>query len=268
VKLDHESDANMILNEFEVRNGKKTLNVHPITKYLEQNDPIIKKELCMKMNGIKVIKREDLPALFFNCIANDTDWFYGYLNKSHYLIDDRGIIVGCLNIIYLINYERVVLFYMDTIEIREECRRQKLGTTLVNHVISCIKNKYKDFYIFLLVAKCAQYKLKFFSKLGFIPVKLRKTNKGSHCIMSYPFDDNSEKNCKRMFEYFCWREEKKEIISSDCKFAYNPNPIGLYWCGKKKIYVTGLEKQDCPFYLQDKEIVSDKKFLDLQDYMF
>lgn len=213
----------------------------------------------------KIIKRKNLTTNFFKYITIDTDWFYGYLNKSHYILNTQNRIIGCLNILYLINYNKVILFYMDTIEIKERFRQQKLGTNLVNYVINDIKKKYVHFYIFLLVAKCEQIKLKFFSKLGFIPIKLRWTIKGSHCIMSYPFDDNSELNCKRMFEYFNWREEKKDFISSDCKFAYNPNPIGLYWCIKKKIYVTGLEKQNCQYYIKDKDIVSDKKMLDLRE---
>ncbi|MEJ2252500.1 MAG: GNAT family N-acetyltransferase [Candidatus Lokiarchaeota archaeon] len=204
---------------------------------------------------------------FFDQTKMDINWYYGYINKSHYIVDDYNRIIGCLNIIYLINYDKRILYYMDTVEIREEFRRQKLGTKLVNHVIMEIKNKYKKFYVFLLVAQCKQYKLKFFSKIGFVPIKFRKTKIGSHCIMSYPFDDNAEMNCKRMFEYFNWREEKKEFISSDCKFAYNPNPTSLYWCMKKKIYVTGLEKKNCPYYIKEQEILSEKKFLDLRELM-
>ncbi len=215
---------------------------------------------------LKIYNREDLPPHFYTNINNEDDWFYGCLNKSHYILNSQKKIIGCLNLIYLINYEKVILFYMDTIEIKEEFRRQKIGTELVNQVINEIKKKFERFNIFLLVAKCKQYKLKFFSTLGFIPIKLRKTGVGAHCIMSYPFTEDSERNCKRLFEYFCWREEKKEIISSDCKYAYNPNPTGLYWCKKKMIYVTGLEKKKCPFYIKEKEIISEKKFFDLKEF--
>jgi len=153
---------------------------------------------------------------------------------------------------------------LDTIEISQNYRRKGLGSKLIEFIIDKEIKDYKNFYIFLLVAKCEQYKLLFFSKLGFIPVKLKKTEIGIHCIMSYPFNENSEEFCSRMFEYFNWREEKKEFISSDCKYAYNPNPTGLYWCAKKNIYVTGLEKQSCEFYQKDKEIFNEKKFLDFK----
>lgn len=85
--------------------------------------------------------------------------------------------------------------------------------------------------------------------------------------MSYPFNENSEENCQKLFEFFNWREEKKEFISSDCKYAYNPNPRGLYWCSKKKIYVSGLEKQTCQFYIKEKELYFEDKFLDLKEQL-
>ena len=71
--------------------------------------------------------------------------------------------------------------------------------------------KYKNHIVFFLVAKCEQYKLKFFSTLGFVPIKLRKTGVGTHCIMCYPYKENSEKLCQRLFDYFNWREKKRNL---------------------------------------------------------
>lgn len=195
----------------------------------------------------------------------EENWYFGYLNKTHYLLNEFNKIVGCLNLIFLSIYNDISLFYLDTIEIRKNCRRIGLGSQLIKSIIENEIREYKKFYIFLLVVSCKQDKLRFFSKLGFIPVKLRKTVIGTHCIMSYPFDENSETFCERMFEYFNWREEKKEFISSDCRYAYNPNPTGLYWCAKKNIYVTGLEKQSCMFYHKEKEIFNEKKFLNFKE---
>lgn len=245
--------------------------LNPIWFFKEHHVSIMNKLLphwrrLLKDHEFKIFRREELPAKIFENIDKHVDWYYGYLNKSHYILNNQNEIIGCLNILYLINYNKIYLFYMDTLEIRKDYRRQKLGTKLVNFVIEQeIKKNYDKFNVFLLIAKCEQHKLNFFTTLGFMLIKLRKTGVGSHCIMSYPFDENSEKNCQRLFEYFSWREEKKKFISSDCKFAYNPNTTGLYWCAKKKIYVTGLEKQNCPFYVKEKEIISDKKFLDLKE---
>ncbi|MFX1444007.1 MAG: HEAT repeat domain-containing protein [Promethearchaeota archaeon] len=211
--------------------------------------------------------REQLPAQFLINYKESIEWHYGYLNKSHYYLNSLNKIIGCLNIIFLSIYENTYLFYWDTIEIKEKYRRLRLGSKFCKYMIKSIINQYKKFYIFLLVAKCEQYKLKFFSSLGFSPVKLRKTEVGTHCIMCYPFDENSEKYCLRLFEYFNWREEKREVISSDCKYAYNSNPTGLYWCTKKNIYVTGLEKKSCSNYIKDKELFNEKKFLDLRGFL-
>jgi len=200
-------------------------------------------------------------------IENPDGWYYGYLNKSHYILNSFDKIVGCLNLILLLVYNDTYIFYFDTIEIKEDYKRKGLGTKLVEFMIKNDIEKYKKFHIFLLVAKCEQYKLKFFSTLGFNPIKLRKTKVGTHCIMSYPFNENSEENCQKLFEFFNWREEKKEFISSDCKYAYNPNPTGLYWCSKKKIYISGLEKQTCQFYTKEKELYFKDKFLDLKEQL-
>jgi len=198
-------------------------------------------------------------------IENPDDWYYGYLNKSHYILNSFDKIVGCLNLILLLIYNDTYIFYFDTIEIKEDYKRKGLGTKLVQFMIKHDVEKYKKFHIFLLVAKCEQYKLNFFSTLGFHPIKLRNTKVGTHCIMSYPFNENSQENCQKLFEFFNWREEKKEFISSDCKYAYNPNPTGLYWCSKKKIYVSCLEKQTCQSYTKEKELYFKDKFLDLKE---
>ncbi|MEJ2252752.1 MAG: GNAT family N-acetyltransferase, partial [Candidatus Lokiarchaeota archaeon] len=163
-------------------------------------------------------------------IKSTYDWHYGYLNKSHYMIDRYNRILGCLNLIFMSIYQGYYLFYLDTIEIKRNYRRKGLGFKLVKYIINNDTKKYKKFQIFLLVANCEQYKMKFFSKLGFLPTKLRKTQIGTHCIMVYPLIEKSQFLCERLFEYFNWREEKKKFISSDCRFAYNPNPTGLYWC--------------------------------------
>lgn len=212
----------------------------------------------------KIYRKKELSSKIFDNIKDAYDWHYGYLNKTHYILNGFNKIVGCLNLIFLSIYQGTYLFYWDTIEIKKGYRRRRLGTHLTNFMIKNELEKHKDFIVFLLVAKCEQYKLKFFSTLGFVPVKLRKTEVGTHCIMCYPFNENSEKLCQRLFDYFIWREEKKEFIPSDCKFAFNPNPTGLYWCNKKMIYVTGLEKQSCRYYVKEKEIFNEKKFLDLK----
>ena len=153
--------------------------------------------------------------------------------------------------------------YLNSISVAENYRRRRLGSKLTEFMIEKELKKCKKYMVFLLVAKCEQYKLQFFSKLGFFPVKLRETKLGTHCIMCYPFNENSERNCQRLFDYFNWREKKREFISSDCKYAYNPNPTGLYWCAKKNIYVSGLEKQSCHYYVKEKELHFEEKFLDL-----
>ena len=211
----------------------------------------------------KIYHKDDLSSKIFDNIKDSYDWHYGYLNKSHYILNGFNKITGCLNLIFLSIYQGTYLFYWDTIEIKRNYRRRRLGTHLTNFMIKNELERYKNYTIFLLVAKCEQYKLKFFSTLGFVPIKLRKTGVGTHCIMCYPFNENSEKLSQRLFDYFNWREEKKEFISSDCKFAFNPNPTGLYWCSKRNIYVTGLEKQSCIHYIKE-EGVTEKKFLDLK----
>ncbi len=210
-----------------------------------------------------IYRKEELSSKIFDTIKDSYEWHYGYLNKSHYILNGFNKIVGCLNLIFLSIYQGTYLFYWDTIEIKRNYRRRRLGTHLTNFIIKNELNRHKDSITFLLVAKCEQYKLKFFSTLGFVPVKLRKTEVGTHCIMCYPFNENSEKLCQRLFDYFNWREEKREFISSDCKYAFNPNPTGLYWCNKRNIYVTGLEKQTCKYYIKEKEIY-EKKFLELK----
>lgn len=208
--------------------------------------------------------KEELSSKIFDKIKDSYEWHYGYLNKTHYVLNGFKKIVGCLNLIFLSIYQGTYIFYWDTIEIRRNYRRRRLGTELTNFMIKSELERCKNYIIFLLVANCEQHKLKFFSTLGFVPAKLRKTEVGTHCIMCYPFNENSEKLCQRLFDYFNWRVEKKEFISSDCKFAFNPNPTGLYWCNKKSVYVSGLEKQSCRYYIREKEIFNEKKFLDLK----
>ncbi|MFX1477074.1 MAG: GNAT family N-acetyltransferase [Promethearchaeota archaeon] len=218
--------------------------------------------LLLKDYEFKIYRKDEIPSeLLENCDFQE-DWYYGYRNKTHYLLNGFNEVVGCLNLIFLSIYHDKPIFYLDTVEIRKDYRRMGLGSKIIEFIIEEEIKKYINIYIFLLVVNCKQDKLRFFSKLGFIPVKLMKTKMGTHCIMSYPFDENSEIFCSRMFEYFNWREEKKEFISSDCKYAYNPNPTGLYWCAKKNIYVTGLEKQSCKLYQKEKKIFNEKKFLD------
>ncbi|MFX1432830.1 MAG: GNAT family N-acetyltransferase [Promethearchaeota archaeon] len=220
--------------------------------------------LLLKDYEFKIYRKDELPAKLLENCEDSEDWYYGYMSKTHYIFNGFNEIIGCLNLIFLSIYNGVYLYYLDTIEIKKNYRRRGLGSKLFQFIIEQEIESYNEFYLFLLVANCEQYKLKFFNTLGFIPVKLRKTKIGTHCIMSYPFDENSEIFCRRMFDYFNWREGKKEFISSDCKFAYNPNPTGLYWCVKKCIYVTGLEKQSCKFYQKEKEIFNEKKFLDFK----
>lgn len=217
----------------------------------------------LKDYDYKIYRKENLPPKFFENIKDPANWHYGYLNKTHYILNGFNKIVGCLNLIFLSIYNNTYLFYWDTIEIKENYRRRRLGSKLTEFMIEKELKKYKNYMVFLLVAKCEQYKLQFFSKLGYFPVKLRETKLGTHCIMCYPFNENSERNCQRLFDYFNWREKKREFISSDCKYAYNPNPTGLYWCAKKNIYVSGLEKQSCHYYVKEKELHFEEKFLDL-----
>lgn len=228
-------------------------NISPDWKYL------------LREYNFKIRRRNEFPLRFFENIRNPGDWHYGYLKKSHYILNGFNEIAGCLNLIHFSIYNNTHLFYFDTLEVKENSRRRGLGTQLVQFMINNEVERYKKFNIFLLVAKCDKYKLKFFSRLGFSPVNLRNTKVGTHCIMSYPFNEYSEENCHKLFEFFNWREEKKEFISSDCKYAYNPNPTGLYWCDKKKIYVTGLEKQTCEFYIKEKEFYFEEKFFDLKE---
>jgi ribosomal protein S18 acetylase RimI-like enzyme len=254
--------------------------IHPlIKKYLdpmwfskEHYEKLLNKlaprwRYLLKDYDYKIYRREDLPQNFFENIKSKSppeDWHYGYLNKTHYILNGFNKIIGCLNLIFLSIYNDTYLFYLDTIEIKESYRRRQLGTHFTEFIIKNELERYKKYIVLLLVAKCEQYKLKFFSSLGFLPVLLRKTQVGTHCIMSFPFDKNSEKLCQRLFEYFNWREEKKEYVYFDCKYAYNPNPTGLYWCAKKRIYVSGCGKQSCKFYVKGKEIFNEKKFLDLK----
>ncbi len=246
------------------------LFLNPLWFLKEHYESIIKK-YCLNLRYIlnnynyKIYEKADLPTNFFKNFKDRYEWHYGYLNKSHYIVDKFNKLLGCLNLILIKTYNNTSLFYWDTIEIKEDYRRIGLGTNLTEFIIENEVGKSKKFYIFLLVAKCEQYKLKFFSTLGFAPIKLRETKVGTHCIMCYPFNDDSEKYCRKLFKFFHWRVAKREFISSDCKYAYNPNPTGLYWCAKKNIYVTGLEKKTCINYLKDKEIFNENKFLDLKD---
>ncbi|MEJ2294607.1 MAG: GNAT family N-acetyltransferase, partial [Candidatus Lokiarchaeota archaeon] len=170
-----------------------------------------------KNNEIRILRREDVDLLFFNDLKENNEWHYGLLNKTHYILDSLGKIIGCFNLILLSKYNNKHLFYFDTIEIHKDYRGQGIGTRAVKYIIKIAVKEYENYNIFLLVAKCNQNKLKFFGKLGFVPIKLRKTKLGEHCIMSYPFNEYSGALCQKLFDYFHWREEKKEVISSDCK---------------------------------------------------
>ncbi|MHA1295187.1 MAG: GNAT family N-acetyltransferase [Promethearchaeota archaeon] len=207
-----------------------------------------------------IYHRNELPSNFFENIELDYKWHYGYIGKTHYLVDSNNKILGCLNLIFLSIYKGTYLFYIDTIEIKKIYRRKHLGTRLMRYVINKISEKYKKYNIFLLVAKCDPNKIRFFSSIGFFPVKLRRTENGLHCIMAYPYESNCELNCDRLFIYFNWREENKEQLSTDCIHANVQNPSGLYWCDKKQIYVTCLEKQTCPYYKKGSEIFFEEKF--------
>ena len=207
---------------------------------------------------IKILPSEELPLNVLKNTNNNANWHYGIFNKSHYILDQNNEIIGCLNLIHLMVYDDQHILYFDTLEINENYRRRGYGSKAVDFVIENEQKKYERFNIFLLVAKCDQFKLKFFTNFGFIPIKLRRTKLGEHCIMSYPFNEFSKKLCQKLFNYFNWIEEKKEFISSNCKFAYNPNPTGLYWCVKKKIYVTGLEKNTCVFYRKNTKLFYKK----------
>ena len=206
-----------------------------------------------------IYRKYELPESLFEDSFNHKDWYYGVKNKSHYLVNNLKNIIGCLNLIFLSIYKDTYLFYLDTIEIKENYRRCGLGTKLMNFLIDDELGKYSKYNLFLLVSFCDQKKLSFFGKLGFLPTKLRMTKLGTHCVMSYPRDEYIEENCNRFFEYFNWKAQNKRIISSDCKFAYYPNPTGLYWCAKKKIYVSGIEKQNCKFYIKEKEVFTEKE---------
>lgn len=255
-----------ILSFMNKQNLKYPLNCRPNSRIYKKTSNIDLPYwiLSLKDDDYKIYRKDKINSKFFEKCDFKEDWHYGYQNKTHYLLNGSNEIIGCLNLIFLSIYNDIPIFYLDTIEISKTYRRQGLGSLLIEYVIEEEIKNYRHFYVFLLVVNCNQHKLLFFSKLGFIPVKLKKTKIGTHCIMSYPFDDHSEKFCTRMFEYFNWREEKKDFISSDCKYAYNPNPTGLYWCAKKNIYVTGLEKQSCAFYKKEKEIFNEKKFLDFK----
>ncbi|MFX1573706.1 MAG: GNAT family N-acetyltransferase [Promethearchaeota archaeon] len=243
-------------------------NIIPLWRLKERNEKIFGKlsphlRKLLKDYIFKMVRRENLPQKFFENIKNPGIWHFGYLNHSHYIINGTNRIIGCLNLIFLFKHNNTYIFYFDTLEVQENYRRMGLGSKFVEFMFHHELEKYDKFNVFLLVAKCIPYKLKFFTRLGFVPVKLRKTGTGTHCIMSYPFDKNSGRHCQKLFEFFNWREEKKEFISSDCKYAYNPNPTGLYWCTRKNIYVTGLEKQNCQYYVKEKELYFEEKFLDL-----
>ena len=202
---------------------------------------------------IKILTSEKLPLYILENANNNTNWRYGVLNKSHYILDKNNEIIGCLNLIHLMIYDDRHILYFDTLEIKEDYRRRGYGSKAVDFIIESEQQMYEKFNIFLLVAKCEQFKLKFFTNFGFIPIKLRRTNLGEHCIMSYPFNEYSKKLCQELFDFFNWIEEKKEFISSNCKFACYPNPTGLYWCTKKRIYVSGFEKNTCQYYQESKK---------------
>ncbi|MFX1322774.1 MAG: GNAT family N-acetyltransferase [Promethearchaeota archaeon] len=243
-------------------------NLIPLWRLKEQYEKIFGNlpfhlRRLLKDYEFKIYRREELPPKFFENIKDPGVWHFGYLNHSHYILNLTDKIIGCLNLIFLFKYNNTYLFYFDTLEIQQNYRKIGLGSKFVEFMIQHELKKYDKYIVFLLVAKCIPYKLKFFTKLGFVPVKLRKTGIGTHCIMSYPFDENSGRKCQKLFEFFNWREEKKEFISSDCKYAYNPNPTGLYWCIRKNIYVSGLEKQSCQYYVKGKKLYFEEKVLDL-----
>lgn len=213
--------------------------------------------------GLKVIKKENVPKeIFSKKDKKSYDWHYGFDNKSHYVINEKNKkVIACLNIIFIQKYDSTYIYYIDTIEVIKKFRNKGIGSYLMKNVLKDLSTKHNEFSLFLLVAKCKQKRLRFFKKLGFVPIRLRQTRKGIHCIMTYPYSKDSGSYCKKLFEFFHWREKKREFISSDCKYAFNPNPTGLYWCSEKKIYVTGLEKKNCPHYEKTKEIYFEEKFL-------
>ena len=209
------------------------------------------------VHKIKILPSEELPLHLLKNTKSYFNWHYGIFNKSHYILGKNNEIIGCLNIIHLIVHEERHILYFDTLEIKENYRRRGYGSRAVDFIIESEQKKYEKFNIFLLVAKCEQFKLKFFTNFGFIPIKLRRTTLGEHCIMSYPFNEYSKKLCQELFNFFNWIEEKKDFISSNCRFASYPNPTGLYWCAKKKIYVSGFEKKTCQYYQENKKQIHE-----------
>ncbi|MFW9821020.1 MAG: GNAT family N-acetyltransferase, partial [Candidatus Thorarchaeota archaeon] len=123
----------------------------------------------------KICRKDELPFEFLGKTNDPNDWHYGCQNKTHYLLNGFNEIIGCLNLIFLSIYNDKPILYLDTIEIRKNYRRRGLGTRLIKFIVEQQNKEYENFYIFLLVVNCEQYKLRFFSQFGFIPIKLRKT---------------------------------------------------------------------------------------------
>jgi N-acetylglutamate synthase-like GNAT family acetyltransferase len=202
---------------------------------------------------ITILTSEKLSLHILQNANSNSNWRHGVLNKSHYILDKNNEIIGCLNLIHLMIYIDRDILYFDTLDIKVDYRGRGFGSQTVGFVIESEQQKYEKFNIFLLVAKCEQFKLKFFTNFGFIPIKLRRTKLGEHYIMSYPFNEYLKKLCQELFDFFNWIEEKKDLISSNCKFACHPNPTVLYWCAKKKIYVSGFKKKSCRYYQENKK---------------
>lgn len=192
-------------------------------------------------------------------------WEYGNEHKSHYAVKtskvDNNELIGCVNLIHLFIFNDYEVYFLDSIEIKEKYRRKGIGSQLLKFCIDSIENSKRKFLIFGIVVNCSKNRLNFFSRFKFQIIDKRINIRGNHCILTYPVVNESRGISKKIFEFFKWQEENIKDISSDCKFAAHQNSVGLYWCEKKEIFISGLEKQYCKNYIKDSVNLSKKKVL-------
>ncbi len=210
---------------------------------------------------VTIKKREEFSVQILDHLLDSREWKFGVRNKSHYVFDKDGKLIGCSNLILLFTFRKRFVYFLDSIEILNEFQKNGIGSQLLRHCLKELLTKQDNALIFLMVVRSNPERLRFFSKFQFQIIDKRVNIRGEHSIMTYPLVEDSREALEKIFDFFKWQSDNRAVISSDCSFAHNRDTVGLYWCEKKQIFVSGLEKQTCPYYIKGGSLVSKEKLL-------